>query len=35
VNLALRSLERRGLIRVSEGKIEILDMDELKRRVEP
>lgn len=34
VNLALRSLERRGLIRVSEGKIEILDMDELKRRVD-
>jgi CRP/FNR family cyclic AMP-dependent transcriptional regulator len=34
VNLALRSLERRGLIRVSEGKIEILDMDALKRRVE-
>jgi CRP/FNR family transcriptional regulator, cyclic AMP receptor protein len=34
VNTALRSLERRGLIRVSEGKIEILDMNELQRRVE-
>lgn len=34
VNLALRSLEKRELIRMSEGKIEILDMEGLKRRVE-
>jgi CRP/FNR family transcriptional regulator, cyclic AMP receptor protein len=34
VNLALRSLERRGLIRVSEGKIEILEMGGLQRRAE-
>src|SRR6266571_4700170 len=34
VNLALRSLEKRGLIRMSEGKLEILDFDQLKRRVE-
>jgi CRP-like cAMP-binding protein len=34
VNLALRSLEERGLIRVSSGSIEILELDELRRRVE-
>jgi CRP/FNR family cyclic AMP-dependent transcriptional regulator len=34
VNLALRSLERRGLIRVSEGKIEILELDRLRRRAD-
>jgi CRP/FNR family cyclic AMP-dependent transcriptional regulator len=34
VNLALRSLEKRGLIRVSEGKIEILELEGLKRRAE-
>jgi CRP/FNR family cyclic AMP-dependent transcriptional regulator len=34
VNLALRSLERRGLIRVSEGKIEILELEQLRRRAD-
>jgi CRP-like cAMP-binding protein len=34
VNLALRSLEERGLIRVSSGSIEILELDELRRRVD-
>jgi CRP/FNR family cyclic AMP-dependent transcriptional regulator len=34
VNLALRSLEARGLIRVSGGKIEILELEGLRRRVE-
>jgi CRP/FNR family transcriptional regulator, cyclic AMP receptor protein len=34
VNLALRSLEERGLIRVSSGSIEILELDELRRRIE-
>jgi CRP-like cAMP-binding protein len=34
VNLALRSLERRRLIRVSEGKIEILELEGLKRRAD-
>jgi CRP-like cAMP-binding protein len=34
VNIALRSLERRGLIRVSEGKIEILELEGLRRRAE-
>jgi CRP/FNR family transcriptional regulator, cyclic AMP receptor protein len=34
VNRALRSLEERGLIGVSEGKIEILDLDGLRRRAE-
>lgn len=34
VNLALRSLEARGLIRVSSGRIEILEMDALRRRAE-
>lgn len=34
VNLALRSLEKRGLIRVVEGQIDILDLDGLKRRAE-
>jgi CRP/FNR family cyclic AMP-dependent transcriptional regulator len=34
VNLALRSLEKRGLIRVFEGKIEIVDLAGLKRRAE-
>jgi CRP/FNR family transcriptional regulator, cyclic AMP receptor protein len=34
VNLALRTLEERGLIRVSPGSIEILELDELRRRVE-
>jgi CRP-like cAMP-binding protein len=34
VNLALRSLERRGLIRVSEGKIEILELEQLQRRAD-
>jgi CRP/FNR family cyclic AMP-dependent transcriptional regulator len=34
VNLALRSLERRGLIRVSDGKIEILEFEQLRRRAE-
>jgi CRP/FNR family transcriptional regulator, cyclic AMP receptor protein len=34
VNLALRSLEERGLIRVSSGSIEILDLEGLRRRVE-
>ena len=34
VNLALRSLEERGLIRVSPGSIEILELEGLRRRVE-
>ncbi len=34
VNLALRSLEARGLIRVSGGKIEILELEALRRRAE-
>ena len=34
VNLALRSLERRGLIRISEGKIEILELERLRRRAD-
>jgi CRP-like cAMP-binding protein len=34
VNLALRSLEERGLIRVSSGSIEILELEQLRRRVE-
>ncbi|HZD02209.1 MAG TPA: Crp/Fnr family transcriptional regulator [Actinomycetes bacterium] len=34
VNLALRSLEERGLIRVSSGSIEILELEALHRRVE-
>jgi CRP/FNR family transcriptional regulator, cyclic AMP receptor protein len=34
VNLALRSLEARGLIRVSGGRIEILELEALRRRAE-
>jgi CRP/FNR family cyclic AMP-dependent transcriptional regulator len=34
VNLALRSLEARGLIRVAGGRIEILELEGLRRRVE-
>jgi CRP/FNR family transcriptional regulator, cyclic AMP receptor protein len=34
VNMALRSLEARGLIRVRGGRIEILELDGLRRRVE-
>jgi CRP/FNR family transcriptional regulator, cyclic AMP receptor protein len=34
VNLALRSLEERGLIRVSSGSIEIIELEGLRRRVE-
>jgi CRP-like cAMP-binding protein len=34
VNLALRSLEARGLIRVAGGSIEILELEALRRRVE-
>ncbi|HZD70864.1 MAG TPA: Crp/Fnr family transcriptional regulator [Actinomycetes bacterium] len=34
VNLALRALEERGLIRVSSGGIEILELEKLRRRVE-
>jgi CRP/FNR family cyclic AMP-dependent transcriptional regulator len=34
VNLALRSLTRRGLIRLTSGNIEILKLEDLRRRVE-